>query len=101
MTNKSAPSSTSPSAIFTCSRYNGDTLEHQPLCETDTIPVRAKRPMERTTDQTSTQETSTWTWPLDDRTPVDVTDYYVSKYHKKGLSYWIGAARLVGNTAEE
>lgn len=57
--------------------------------------------MEKAAHQASPQETSTWTWPLDDRTPVDITNYYVSTYSKKGLSYWIGTARLIGDTYEE
>jgi hypothetical protein len=32
---------------------------------------------------------------------VDITPYYVSRYPKAGLSAWIGAARLVGDTAQE
>jgi len=46
-------------------------------------------------------EKSVWSWPLDDQTPVDITPYYVSKYPKGGLSYWVGAARCVGPTMED
>lgn len=56
--------------------------------------------MEKAENPASSQETSRWTWPLDDRAPVDITNYYVSKYSKGGLSYWVGAARLVGDTDE-
>jgi len=44
---------------------------------------------------------SLWTWPQDDQTPVDITQYYITRYPQKGLSAWIGAARLVGDTYEE
>jgi hypothetical protein len=46
-------------------------------------------------------EEVTWSWPLDDQTPVDITPYYVSKYSKGGLSYWVGAARRVGPAVQE
>lgn len=46
-------------------------------------------------------EQSAWTWPVDDQTPVDITSYYVSKYSKGGLSYWVGAARAIGPTAQD
>src|SRR5581483_7580038 len=46
-------------------------------------------------------EQSAWTWPVDDQTPVDITSYYVSKYSKGGLSYWVGAARSIGSTAQD
>src|SRR2546429_3030783 len=46
-------------------------------------------------------EEVTWSWPLDDQTPVDITPYYVSKHSKGGLSYWVGAARRIGPTAQE
>lgn len=42
-----------------------------------------------------------WTWPPDDQIPVDITRYYITRYPHKGLSAWIGAARLVGDTWEE
>lgn len=42
-----------------------------------------------------------WSWPVDDQTPVDITPYYVTKHVKSGLSYWVGAARRVGPTAQE
>ena len=57
--------------------------------------------METATYQADPAEASNWTWPLDDRRPVDITPYYVSRYPKAGLSAWIGAARLIGDTAEE
>jgi hypothetical protein len=57
--------------------------------------------MDTPTHQLDTQGSSNWTWPDDDRTPVDITPYYISRYTKKGLSAWIGAARLVGDTGEE
>ena len=44
---------------------------------------------------------SAWTWPQDDHTPIDITPYYVSKYAKKGLSYWVGAARSIGPTIQD
>lgn len=53
------------------------------------------------THQTDMQPSSGWTWPVDDQTPVDITPYYVSSYAKRGLSAWVGAARLVGSTIEE
>lgn len=52
------------------------------------------------TQQTPAGETPLWTWPVDDRTPVDITNYYVTTYAKRGLSSWIGAARQVEETAE-
>jgi len=51
--------------------------------------------------RTPLTEEGVWSWPLDDRTPVDITPYYVSKYRKGGFSYWIGAARCVGSTIED
>ena len=51
--------------------------------------------------QTLQPKESTWTWPVDDQTPVDITRYYVSKYPKGELSYWIRAARSVGPTAQD
>ncbi len=57
--------------------------------------------METATYQSDPQGAANWTWPLDDRTPVDITPYYVSRYPKAGLSAWIGAARLIGDTAQE
>ena len=42
-----------------------------------------------------------WTWPQNDHTPIDITPYYVSKYAKGGLSYWVGAARSIGPTAQD
>ena len=49
----------------------------------------------------SLSEQSAWKWPLDNQTPVDITAYYVSKYTKGGRSYWVGAARRVGPTAQD
>jgi len=51
--------------------------------------------------QTRQPEQPAWNWPLDDRAPVDITPYYVSKYSKGGLSYWVGAARSIGPTAQD
>src|SRR5215469_9012239 len=51
--------------------------------------------------QVPCSEQVAWEWPLDDQTPVDMTPYYVSKYHKGGLSYWVGAARRIGPTAQD
>ncbi len=54
-----------------------------------------------TPSQESYQEQTLWDWPLDDQTPVDITPYYVSKYPKGGLSYWVGAARRIGPTGQD
>lgn len=51
--------------------------------------------------QTLQLKQSAWNWPLDDQTPVDITPYYVSKYSKGELSYWIGAAPLLGAIAQD
>ena len=42
-----------------------------------------------------------WYWPQDDQKPVDITPYYVTKHTKGGLSYWVGAARRLGTTAQD
>lgn len=54
-----------------------------------------------TSSQLSTSEQPVWGWPLDDQTLVDITLYYVSKHTKGGLSYWVGAARRIGPTAQD
>ena len=51
--------------------------------------------------QAFSPELPVWNWPLDDQTPVDITPYYVSKYPKGGLSYWVGAAHSIGPTAQD
>ena len=51
--------------------------------------------------QAFSPELPVWNWPLDDQTPVDITPYYVSKYPKGGLSYWVGVARSIGPTAQD
>ncbi len=39
--------------------------------------------MDTPTHQLDTQGSSNWTWPDDDRTPVDITPYYISRYTKR------------------
>ncbi|GHO66854.1 hypothetical protein KSC_057460 [Ktedonobacter sp. SOSP1-52] len=46
-------------------------------------------------------EETAWNWPVDVQTPVDITQYYVCKHRKSGLSYWVGAARRIGQTAHD
>lgn len=57
--------------------------------------------MERIRSQEPSPEQPVWNWPLDDQTPVDITPYYVSKYSKGRLSYWVGAARRIGPTVQD
>jgi len=57
--------------------------------------------MERIPFQGPAPEKTLWRWSVDDQTPVDITPYYVSKYPKSGLSYWVGAAHRIGPTAQD
>ena len=57
--------------------------------------------MEETSQKEPHSEQALWSWPLDDHTPIDITPYYVSKYPKSGMSYWIGAARYIGPTIDD
>ena len=57
--------------------------------------------MESTLFEGPSPEQTLWSWPLNDETPVDITPYYVSKYPKGGLSYWVGAARYIGPTIQD
>jgi len=62
---------------------------------------KQKQPKELQVSHPPLAEEGVWSWPLDDQTPVDITPYYVSKYRKSGLSYWVGAARRIGPTMED
>lgn len=57
--------------------------------------------MEKTPSQAPFIEPPLWVWPDDDQTPIDITPYYVTKHTKGGLSYWVGAARRIGPTAQD
>jgi hypothetical protein len=59
--------------------------------------------MRRPDNQQADSEGATprWAWPADDQATVDITRYSITSYRGKGLSAWVGAARLVGGTWED